>query len=277
MNVAKVIFLYIALMNNIQNYQASKDLLKDRVILVTGAGQGIGRVAALTYARHGATVILHGRNIKKLESVYDEIETKDGAQAAIFPFDFEKAEGKDLEVVAQAINSQLGRLDGILHNAAFISNLTQLENQTLEQWLVMLRVNLAAPIALTRSCLPLLKASPDASVIMTSDTHGHYPAAYWGGYAVAKAGVEALVKIQAQEWEVHKNMRINALIPGPVHTSQRAKTHPGEAKHGLSKPQDLMPTYLYLMGPASKGVSGELVFCQSFEQHAAASKRKRYN
>ena len=264
-------------MNNIKNYQASKDLLKDRVILVTGAGQGIGRVAALTYARHGATVILHGRNIKKLESVYDEIETKGGAQAAIFPFDFEKAEGKDLEVVAQAINSQLGRLDGILHNAAFISNLTQLENQTLEQWLVMLRVNLAAPIALTRSCLPLLKASPDASVIMTSDTHGHYPAAYWGGYAVAKAGVEALVKIQAQEWEVYRNMRINALIPGPVHTSQRAKTHPGEAKHGLSRPQDLMPPYLYLMGPASKGVSGKSVFCQSFEQHAATSKRKRYN
>lgn len=264
-------------MNNNKNYQVSKDLLKDRVILVTGAGQGIGRVAALTYATHGATVILHGRNVKKLESVYDEIETEGGAQAAIFPFDFEKAEGKDLEVVAQAINLQLGRLDGILHNAAFVSNLTPLENQTLEQWLVMLRVNLVAPIALTRSCLPLLKASPDASVIMTSDTHGHYPAAYWGGYAVAKAGVEALVKIQAQEWEAHKNMRINALIPGPVHTSQRAKTHPGEAKHSLSKPEDLMPTYLYLMGPASKGVSGKTIFCQSLEQYAAAPRRKRYN
>jgi NAD(P)-dependent dehydrogenase (short-subunit alcohol dehydrogenase family) len=262
-------------MSNIKSYHASKNLLKDRVILVTGAGQGIGRIAALAYAAHGATVILHGRKVEKLENVYDEIEAEGGAQAAIFPFDLEKAEGKDFEIVVEAIKSQLGRLDGILHNAAFICNLTPLENQTLEQWLVMLRVNLVAPIALTRSCLPLLKASPDACVIMTSDTHGHYPAAYWGGFAVAKAGVEALVKIQAQEWETHTNLRINALIPGPVHTSQRTKTHPGEAKHGLTRPQDLMSTYLYLMGPASKGVSGETVFCQSHERYSSENKEKK--
>ncbi len=119
-------------MNNIRNYQPDKDLLKGRVILVTGAGQGIGRVAALEYAAHGATVILHGRKVDKLESVYDEIESVGGAQAAIFPFDLEKADGKDFEVIVQAIKLQLGRLDGILHNAAFIPNLTPLESQTFE-------------------------------------------------------------------------------------------------------------------------------------------------
>jgi NAD(P)-dependent dehydrogenase (short-subunit alcohol dehydrogenase family) len=165
----------------------------------------------------------------------------------------------------QAIKSQLGRLDGILHNASFIPNLSPLESQTFDQWLILLRVNLVAPISLTRACLPLLKASADASVIMTSDTHGHYPAAYWGGFAVAKAGVEALVKIQAQEWEMHKNLRINALIPGVVHTSQRTKTHPGEIKQNLADPKDLMSTYLYLMGPASKGVTGKTIFCQKHE------------
>lgn len=250
------------LMNDFRNYRAPADLLKNRVILITGAGQGIGRVAALAYAAHGATVILHGRRVEKLESVYDEIEKNGGVQPAIFPLDLEKAGDKDFESIAQAIKLQLGRLDGILHNAALMFGLTPLENQTLEQWLALLRVNLIAPFALTRACLPLLKASPDASVIMTSETHGHAPAAYWGGFAVAKAGLEVLVKIQAQEWEMLPNLRVNVAIPGPVHTPQRARTHPGEIKHALPRPEDLMPGYLYLMGPDSKAVSGETVFCQ---------------
>lgn len=248
-------------MNNFKNYRASSDLLKDRVILVTGAGQGIGRIAALTYAGHGATVILHGRRVEKLESVYDEIEARGGVQPAIFPLDLEKAGDKDFQAIAQAIKLQLGRLDGILHNAALIFSLTPLENQTLEQWLSLLRVNLIAPFALTRACLPLLKASPDASVIMTSEMHGHDPAAYWGGFAVAKAGLEALMKIQAQEWEMRPNLRVNVIIPGPVHTPQRTRTHPGEVKQDLPQPEDLMPGYLYLMGPDSKAVSGQTVFC----------------
>ncbi|SCY80096.1 NAD(P)-dependent dehydrogenase, short-chain alcohol dehydrogenase family [Nitrosospira sp. Nl5] len=249
-------------MNDFKNYRPSPDLLKNRVILVTGAGQGIGRTAALTYAAHGATVILHGRNVEKLERVYDEIEERGGMQPAIFPLDLEKAGDKDFEAIAQAIKLQLGRLDGILHNAALIFGLTPLENQTLEQWLALLRVNLIAPFGLTRACLSLLKASPDASVIMTSDVHGHHPAAYWGGFAVAKAAAEALVKIQAQEWETLPRLRVNTLIPGPVHTPQRTRTHPGEVKQDLPQPLDLMAGYLYLMGPDSKAVSGETLFCQ---------------
>ena len=242
-----------------KNYQAPQNLLKDRVILVTGAGQGIGRTAALTFAAHGATVILHGRSVKKLEAVYDEIEQAGHAQAAIFPLDLEKAEDKDFASMAAGIGEQLGRLDGILHNAAKVDRPQPLEDQSLAQWLQLLRVNLAAPFALTRACLPLLKAAPDASILMTSETHGHTPAAFWGGFAVAKSGVETLVKIWAQELDIHPGLRINAVVPGPVQSPQRTRTHPGESKESLPQAETLMPLYLYLMGQDSRGTSGQVI------------------
>ncbi len=248
-------------MNKLENYSAPKNLLKDRVILVTGAGQGLGRAAALSYANHGATVILHGRKVKKLESVYDEIETIGKAQALIYPLDLERAEEKDFFALAHAVAQQLGRLDGVLHNATYLPGLSPLEHQTMEQWRALLQVNLIAPFALTKACLPLLKASPDASIIITSSTHGHNPSAYWGGFAVAKAGLEALVKIQADEWEQMPNLRINTVIPGLVNSPQRVITHPGEIKQKMRQPDELMAVYLYLMGLDSREVSGQTIWC----------------
>ncbi len=252
-------------MKKSESYLAPQNLLKDRVILITGAGQGLGRAAALTYANYGATIILHGRKVEKLERVYDEIEAIGKAQALIYPLNLENAQDEDFVVIAQAIEQQLGRLDGILHNAAFLYGLSPIENQTVEQWRTILQVNLIAPFALTKACLPLLKAASDASVIMTSSSHGHNPSAYWGGFTVAKAGIEALVKVQADEWETLSNLRINAIVPGIVNSPQRAKTHPGEVKQTMRQPEDLMTTYLYLMGADSKGVSGQIVSCQSNE------------
>jgi NAD(P)-dependent dehydrogenase (short-subunit alcohol dehydrogenase family) len=248
---------------NLETYTPPPDLLRDRVILVTGAGGGIGRVAALAFAGHGATVILHGRDVAKLEAVYDEIHASGARPPSIVPLDLNAASDRDFENMALAIESQLGRLDGILHNAAHFDHLGPLEQQRIDEWLVSLRVNLAAPFALTRACTYLLKVAPDASVLLTAETHALSPKAYWAPLAVVKSGLVALAQIQAQEWEGHPQLRINVIVPGPVDSPQRRKTHPGEARSARAAPDALMGAYLYLMGPDSHSVSGRIVNLQS--------------
>ncbi len=243
------------------NYQPRPDLLAGRTVLVTGASRGIGRIAALSFAAHGATVILHGRDVTALESVYDEIASHGYAQPAAIPLDLDKATTRDYEALAYAIETQLGRLDGILHNASYLEKLSPLEQQSVDEWQRMLRINLVAPFALTQACLRLLQSSDDASVVFTLESHAHAPAAYWGGYAVAKAGLEAFMKIQAAEWQAFPNLRANALVPGPVASPLRAKTHPGEVALAQRQPNMLMPAYLYLMGPDSRGISGTVLDC----------------
>jgi NAD(P)-dependent dehydrogenase (short-subunit alcohol dehydrogenase family) len=247
--------------DNIERYHPPRDLLKGRVVLVTGASRGIGRIAALTFAAHGATVVLHGRDVAALENVYDEIQADGYPQPAAIPLDLDRATTRDYEALAYAVESQLGRLDGILHNASHIEKLAPLEHQSAEEWNRTLRVNLVAPFALTQACARLLKAAADGSVIFTLESHGRAPAAFWGAYAVAKAGTEALMKIQAAEWEDTPNLRANAVVPGPVASPSRAKTHPGELAASQRRPEELMPAYLYLMGPDSRGISGTVVSC----------------
>lgn len=240
-------------------YQPAANLLESRVILVTGAGQGLGRAAAAAYAAHGATVILHGRHERKLNEVYDAIERAGHPVPMVFPLDLAAASDADFAAMAEAIRGQLGRLDGVLHSAAERYMPSPLELQTLESWLKALRVNLAAAAAITRACLPLLRAAPEAAVIYTSDTHAAAPTAFWGALAASKAGIEALVKTQASEWEREPALRVNALVPGPTRSPQRVATHPGVPRTSLTAPEALGPLYLYLMGPDSRGVSGQII------------------
>lgn len=245
------------------NYSAPAQLLKDRIILVTGAGDGIGKVAAKTFAQYGATVILLGKTIAKLEAVYDEIEKDNGPQPAIYPMNLEGATAKDFEDMQQTLDEEFGRLDGLLHNAAQLGTLMPIAQYDMAHWGKVMQVNLNAPYMITRMCLPLLEKSQDASVIFTTDDVGIHGKAYWGAYGISKAAGDNLMQILADEMEVNTPIRFNSINPGTVATTMLAKAYPGLDPTDLAKPEDIMNAYLYLMGEDSKAVNGQIIKAQA--------------
>jgi NAD(P)-dependent dehydrogenase (short-subunit alcohol dehydrogenase family) len=239
------------------NYTARPDLLRDRVILISGAGDGIGRVAATTCAAHGATVILLGRTVEKLEAVYDEIEAAGGPQAVIAPLDLLKATIEDYESLANAIDEQFGRLDGLLHNAAIAGTMGPVETTKPAEWMDVIQVNVNAQMLLTRALLPLLRVAPSASLVFTSSGVGRTGRAYWGAYAVSKFATEGFMQVLADELGGTSAIRVNSLNPGATRTAMRAGAYPAEDPATLPTPADIMPAYLYLLGDDSRGVHGQ--------------------
>lgn len=243
-------------------YSARPDLLKGRIILVTGAGRGIGEAAAKTYAAHGATVLLLGKNEENLDRVYDEIEAAGHAQPAVIPFNLETALPHQYDELAAMIEREFGRLDGLLHNAAIVGPRTPLEQLSGDNFMRVMQVNVNAAFMLTSTLLPLLRLSEDASVIFTSSSVGRKGRAYWGAYAVSKFATEGLMQVLADELDGVENLRCNSVNPGATRTDMRAKAYPGENPAVNPLPRDIMPLYLYLMGPDSRGVNGQALNAQ---------------
>lgn len=240
-----------------KDYQAPSDLLKDKIILVTGAGEGIGRAAALSFAAHGATLILLGRTVEKLEQVYDEIEEAGGAQPAIMPMDLAAATEHDFVQLAACVAEEFGRLDGLLHNAGILGVRAPIQSYPLQTWNEVIQVNLNAVFGITSHLLGLMNQAGKASIIFTSSSVGREARAYWGAYSVSKFGVEALMQILHQELEKTSQVRVNSVNPGATRTRMRSRAFPGENPEKLPKPEELMNVYLYLMGRDSEGVSGQ--------------------
>ncbi len=240
-----------------KDYQAAADLLKNRIILVTGAGDGVGRAVARGLAGHGATVILLGRTIRKLERVYDEIEQAGGPKPAIYPMNLEGATPKDYADLAQVLEQEFGRLDGLVHNAALFAGLTPIANYDIEWWYRILQVDLNAPFLLTQALLGLLNRSSDAAILFTTDQVSEAGQAYWGAYAVAKGGAQTLMKLLASELETNTPIRVNSIDPGRVRTELSLRAYPGRDPAQWADPDTLLASYLYLLGPDSKGVTGQ--------------------
>ena len=246
-----------------QNYRPDTDSLSGRVILITGAGAGIGAELAVTSAACGARVVLLGKTIAKLEATYDRIMAVERERPSIYPLDLLGATPQDYAELGMVLEKEYGRLDGLVHNAGILGDRSPIEHYDPVVWQKTLHVNLTAPFLLTQACIPLLKKSEDASVVFVSSGVGRKGRAYWGAYACSKFGIEGLAQILADETEENTSIRSNCVNPGATRTAMRKVAYPGEDPSSIKAPQEILSPYLYLLGPDSKGVSGFSLDCQT--------------
>ena len=246
-----------------RTHNARPDELAGRVIAITGASSGIGRAVAIACARFGATVILIGRNARKLETVHGEIEAAGSPEPTIAVLDLEKAVASDYDKLASAVTERFGRLDGLLHNAGLLGTLTPIEHYDVPTWCRVMHVNVTAAFALTQVLLPALKQSQDASVLFTSSSVGRRGRAYWGAYAVSKFATEGFMQVLASEVENITSIRVNSLNPGRARTMMRRQAYPAEDLNSLPLPETLTGPYIALLGPASRGVTGQTFDAQA--------------
>lgn len=242
-------------MDDINHYQASPTLLKDKVILITGATRGIGKAVTLECARLGATVLLLAKDLKRLEQTYDDILALDAPQPAILNIDLEVAGADDYQKIADSIEKEFGHLDGLLHNAGRVGGLTPLQNIDIQNWSKIVTLHMHAPFLLSRACIPLLRKSSDPSILFTVDETNK---AYWGAYGVSKYGQISLLKILSDELDGDQKIRVNGIHPGIVRTDLRTHNYPGINPEEFPAPETVTPPFLYFLGPDSKNSTGQI-------------------
>lgn len=247
---------------NPRDYTYPNDLLRDRIILITGASDGIGRALALQAATLGAQVILHGRNASKLEKVYDAVEAIGAApRPSIAVLDLAAANSESYTTLAQSIEADFGRLDGLVHNASILGERFAIDQYDAVMWQRVMHVNVTSVFALTQVLMPLLQLSEDPSVIFTSSGVGRTGKAFWGAYAVSKFATEGLSQVLADEHR-HGKLRSNCINPGATRTKMRLAAYPGEDRDALKRPEEILAPYIFLLGPDSKEITGQSIDAQ---------------
>lgn len=244
-------------MQNHKSYLAPAKLLKDRVILVTGSGSGLGRQAAISFAKSGAQLILVGRQQHTLKETATLIKDNGDASPLVLSMDLRTTAASDYTNLSHVIDERFGLLDGLLHNAAVLGSMGPIASSDVGAWFSIMQVNLNAAYLLTRELLPLLEKSKDASILFTSSGVGRVGRAYWGAYSVSKFGVEGLMQVLADELARTSNIRVNSIDPGAVNTAMRRSAYPAEDPQNNPPPEKVMNSYLYLMGKDSQGINGQ--------------------
>ncbi len=243
------------------NHQIKDNCLQNKTIIVTGAGDGIGKQAALTYASLGATVILLGRTVEKLESVYDEIVNNNFPEPAIIPLDLKGATKQNYVDMANTIIDQFGRLDGALFNASILGELTPFSTIHEQIFDDVMQVNVKSQLLMAQALIPALLKAESSSLVFTTSTVGGKGRAYWGPYSMSKFATEGMMEVIADEYD-NTGLRTNAINPGKTNTAMRTKAYPAENKDLLATAEEIMPLYVYLMCDDSKTVNGEVLNAQ---------------
>jgi NAD(P)-dependent dehydrogenase (short-subunit alcohol dehydrogenase family) len=242
--------------------ELAPNCLADQIILITGASSGIGRALALQAAKYGATTILIGKTLKKLESLYDQIVQAGYPEPAIHPLNLRSAEPKHALELAQSIHSLFGRLDAVVHNAGMSGQIAPLEHLPPHVWQEVIQVNLNAPFLLTHALLPLLKESKYASILFTTPDESHHPKAYWGAYSASKKGLLGLAKTLHLELEDNTTIRVNCINPGCVRTALRVNAYPGIDPNTMPLPESIIPFYIYLLSNQANHIRGKWIGTQ---------------
>ena len=240
--------------------------LAGQVILITGAGGGLGSTAALALAKQGALIILLDKNIAKLEAVYDKIVEANAPEPILYPFDLAGANENDYQELADRIAEKYGSLQGLLHSAVEFIAFEPIVLQKTRDWGHTLNVNLNAAFLLCRVLLPVMQKSAHASIVFTSDSKARTGQAYSGAYGVSKIALEGFAKILSEELESSKKIRVNTLIPGPVDSPLRKRAYPAEDKSRLPAMQSLNDIYIFLFSAESIGITGQIFDAQTFKQ-----------
>ena len=243
-------------------YKAPNNLLKDKVILISGGGSGIGREAGLTFASFGAETILLGKDPSNLEKTYSLYEKKSLKKPILQVIDLETAQEEDFKKISSEVLKEFGKLDGLLNNASILGTKTSIQNYDLKEWRRVSKVNFESALLLTRSLFPALQIPDNSSVVFTSSGVGKKGRAYWGAYAISKFATEGLVQILSEELEKTSGIRVNAINPGPVETKMRAQAYPAEDPKTLKSPKEVMNAYLFLMGIDSLNITGKSIEAQ---------------
>ena len=248
------------------HYQAPANFLDNKTILITGAGDGIGKVCARTFAQYGAQVILLSRTQNKLERLYDEIEELHPGKVIIHPIDFKTASVEDYKTLAASLDEQCECLDGLIHNAALLGARSPIEFYPEQDWNDLMQVNVNAPFHLSKVLLPALSRSTDARMIFTSSSVGRVGRAFWGAYGVSKFALEGLMQTLAEEVENTTSIRVNSLNPGGTRTNMRRDAYPAENPETQPTAESIMPVYLYLMSPEAQPIHGQALNVRGFEE-----------
>ncbi|WP_197019028.1 SDR family NAD(P)-dependent oxidoreductase [Thioalkalivibrio sp. HK1] len=246
--------------------------LEGRVVLITGAGGGLGGAVARSAAKAGARTVLLGRSVRPLEELHDRIVDEGSPPPAIYPMDLAGATPGDYSGLVDRIDEEYGALHGIVHGAAAFFGLAPIDHVEPLHWLHTLQINLNAPFFLTTACLPLLRRHPDARVIFISDrfddpSDGDPPAedkntgdkcAYWGAYAASKAGLEGLARVLADEMDAIGNPKIFRIYPGSMRTSLRRRAFPAENPAEIPMPEEAADRVVFALGPGCPLANGQI-------------------